>query len=308
MRHGLAIALLATAAFAAPAAPPDSAERQRARVLERGLARAEAELVAGLDLVETRPTWENPWIVRSEFYEVRCTASRFVTTKIGRDLDFMAREFGKLLGVEVQPQQPFQIWIHPTIELYNQDANAGNADEHSSFFGSYYAGDRSGRYVSTYYEPNLTLLGMHATHSACHQFVASTFETELPTWVSEGLASYFTLFWDWNWGLERFRRQAGGAGWISLERLTASGLSDYLPNGDSRLIELGVLFHYLLHYREETRIPGEGDAAPVASFREYLRAVVTGGDADETDFRYWLEDQGGVAALEADFRAFDGGN
>jgi len=282
----------------------DARDRLRSRALETALARAEGEVLRAKDLHVDHSTWEDPWIARSRHYEVRTTASYFLAAKLAGDLDFLFDEFGKLLGYEdYTPAQKLAIWIFPGIDQYN--ALGGSGDEHSSFYGSFYADFDPASPVACYFDPNLTRLGMHVTHSACHQYLRQAFGTRPPLWVSEGLASYFALFWDWNWGNQQFRRLATTPGWIPVRELLGASLPDYLANGEDRTIELGMLFHYLLHELPETRLPAEGEPEPEASFRAYLRDILTGGDGAETGFARFVADQGGVGALEEGFRSYE---
>ena len=48
---------------------------------------------------------------------------------------------------------------------------------------------------------------MQITHSALHQFLAAAFPGRTPpTWINEGLAAYFSIYWDYDWGLSEFER------------------------------------------------------------------------------------------------------
>jgi len=299
------LVLTGTVVRGGPARPVrGEVDRLRDRALETALARAEEELLRTKDLVVDHTSWDDPWIVRSDRYEVRTTANYFLAARLGRDLDFLFDEFGRLLDyTDYAPAQKLPIWIYPGIDQYNALGDSG--DEHSSFYGSFYADFDPARPVATYFDPNLTRLGMNVTHSACHQYLRQAFGTEPPLWVSEGLASYFALFWDWSWGNQQFRRLATTPAWIPLRDLVGDSLPDYLANGEERTIELGMLFHYLLHSVPETRIPDQGEPEPDASFRAYLRDLVRGGDGSDTGFARFVEEAGGLRALEEGFQAYE---
>ena len=66
------------------------------------------------------------------------------------------------------------------------------------------------------------------------------------------------------------------------------------------LTELGMLFAYLLAYREDTRTPEGADRGP---FVDYLRAVLDGRDTHGTAVHALLTER--LDELERDFRAFE---
>ena len=143
---------------------------------------------------------------------------------------------------------------------------------------------------------------MWVTHSAAHQFIDRAFQGAPPLWVSEGLAGYFALFWDWTWGAGHLARIQTSSRYVPLGSLLTGSLPDYAGNGDDRVVELGMLFRYLLHHREATRIPEDGEAAN-SSFVTYLRSVVRGGDGAGSGFERL--DSGELQDIENGFRAFD---
>ena len=273
------------------------------RAIARARRRAKDELLAQTDLWRDHSTWSDPWIVQSEHYAVRTIESRYVAEKTASDLEYMFAEFQKLLGTNFEPNGRFQIWIFPTLSDYN--AFGQNADEHSSFYGSFYATSDPNRPVVTYYVRNGTQLGMWLTHSATHQFLESAFGTNMPTWVSEGLASYFSLFWNWSWGVESLDSLVSSSNYIRLRTLLSSPLSAYTSRPDHRLIELGMFFNYLLHHHPDTRMSQPGEPESPAPFLDFLRATVRGQDASALPF--WALLQEDLSLLEAEFRGHDFG-
>jgi hypothetical protein len=305
------VLLLRTAALAvsgllfqpAPVSADRTKQRLYERVMERALTRAGDRLVASKDLWVDHSSWENAWEVSSDHFTVKTTASRFLGQKIANDLEFMLTQFQALLGTDYRPSRRFQVWILPTLGDYNV-LGQGRADEHSSFYGSYHALQEQGQPVATYYTSNTTQLGMWITHSALHQFVTEAFGGQPPLWVSEGLASYFSFFWDWQWARGEYAKLLEGRGsLIPLTQLLTAGLPEYMQDPDQRLIQLGTLFDYLLNHREDTRIPEEGEEEPSASFREYLRAVVRGGSGAQTGFANLSASE--LGTIESELRAFD---
>ena len=263
------------------------------RVMERALSQAETDLLAGKDFWVDHSTWSNAWLVESEHYSVRTTVNRYVAQKIANDLEFMLSQFQAILDTNFTPAQRFEIWILPTLPDYNTEG--ANADEHSTFYASFV----SGTHVATYYSPNLSELGMWVTHSAFHQFFSAAFRRTAPLWIAEGLAGYFALYWDWQWGAVQFER-IKSSNYTPIQSLVSAPLAAYT---EDRVIELGMFFKYLLHYRDDTRLAGEGEAEPDASFVSFLRQALRGGGSDTAFYQAVM--RGDLDALDAEFRAFE---
>jgi hypothetical protein len=301
---GLKIAGLAAAAglLVQPrvAASADLEDRYD-RVMATALERATKSLVEATDLWSDHATWENAWVVETEHYSVRTTASWYLANKIANDLEYMLGEFRSLLDTDFAPSEKFQVLIYPSLAQYN--AAGQNAAEHSSFYGSYYASGDPGLPVYTYFTPNQASLGMWVTHAALHQFVEQAFRVVPAAWVSEGLATYFALFWGWQWGADTLDVMKQRGRFISLRDLLGARLSGYTNNSDDRLIELGMLFKYLLHHREESRIPAEDGESSEAPFVDFLRRVVRGENGARTAFARWFSDEG--QSIEDGLRTFE---
>jgi hypothetical protein len=292
------LALLLT--LAPQATATDAAYR---RVVAGALARAQESLAASADFAIDHSRWDDPWVLRSEHYEVRTTKSYAQARTLSKNLEYMYGEFEKLLGQTPPRAEPYRVWVFPDLAAYNQFGNQNGA-EHSSLLGSFFSSGHAERPVVTYQSANATLLGMWITHAAVHQYLETTRGTRALVWVSEGLASYFALYWDWSYGareLERIER----SDFVPLERLFAEPLSAYLHNPDDRFLQLGMLFHFLLNSCEGTKNGAAGDPAS-GPFQEYLRLAVRGQDTRETDFEQSLE--GTLELLEEEFKAheFDG--
>lgn len=294
-----ALLALLSSAVPAPGGGPDALYR---RTVERSLERAQAELVASIDLFVEHPRWEDPWVVTSEHFEVRTTESYALAAEMARQLEFIHGEWVKLLGPGSPPPGKNRIWIFPNIAAYNQFGQ--QAAEHSSMYGSFYADQQAEQPVATYYNPNHTWLGMWITHAATHQFLAKSFGAEPELWIAEGLASYFALYWDWSYGARELKRLASGREFVPLERLLSEPIQAYVTNANDRFIELGMLFRYFLDHCEGTK-NGAGGQADAGPFRDFLRAALRGQDISRTEFAQTLDE--GSDLLESDFKNFDFG-
>lgn len=301
---------LATLALAGPApAPLTSGPELYERVMERAQELAQARLLRGLDFVVDRTSWETAWEVRSQHYVVRTNHSWALGDAIARGLDWQLGRLQELLGTEWEPTEPLRVWIFPSNAEYNQFGDDGGADEHSSFYGSYFATHAPGPLVAVQYDPNY--VGMYAAHSAVHQFVQSAFGRPLPLWISEGLAHYFAFEWvrgafpEWAPGEhERLRARYPRL----RELLGDNNLGSYLDLNNptrttARLTSLAMLFRYLLEELPQTARPASGEEEPEASFAEFLRAVVRNRNTDRTGFaRLYQQD---AQLIEQDFRDYD---
>ena len=283
--------------------PPDQPRDLFRLAVERALGRAQADLLRTIDLWVDHSRWEDPWVIETEHYQVRTTHSRFTAADVGKNLEFMHGEFSKLLGGPAAPARKFRVWIFPDLTAYNEFGQ-DNGAEHSSMYGAFYSSTHAELPVATYFTPNRTLLGMWVTHGAVHQYLEQSYSSTLPLWISEGLASYFALYWDWAFGARELKRIVSSSSYVPLERLMRDPIQGYVGSSDTRFIELGMFFHYLLSFREETRtstVPDE-DKGP---FRDFLRAVVRGQDVSGSPVARMFGVE--LARIEEDFKSFDFG-
>jgi len=300
----LALAPLVAPPFVSPVTAtraPLGPEGLYQRALTRALERSQADLLVSLNgLWQDHSKWESPWIASSEHYEVRTTDSYTLAAYMAGQLEYMRGEMVKLLGEGSGSNERLPIWILPNLGAFN--TVGAQAAEHSSMYGSFYADQVAGGPVATYYVSNRTLLGMWVTHGAVHQFLERSFGVQPPTWVAEGLASYFALYWDWGYGAKELKSLGRNRTYVPIERLVRDGLPAYVNSADQRFIELGMLFHYLLNYCESTRIGAGGDPA-TGPFRDFLRLAVRGQDTERTEFAKILEED--ASSIESDFKGFD---
>ena len=271
-----------------------------ARVVTRAYEHAQSQLLSKVSFVVNHSKWEDPWVVTTEHYEVRTTSSYRFAAETGRSLEFMYEEFSKLLGTGQATSGKFPVWIFPTLSDYNAFGQQNGA-EHSSMLGSFYSVQHPERPVVTYWIPNRTLLGMWITHSAVHQYLEQTFGEQSTVWVAEGLAGFFSLYWDWPYGARELERMKASKAYLPLEHLVRDPLPAYLTNPNERFIELGMLFRFLLNYYEPTKSE-EGNAS-LSPFQAFLRLAVRGQDVSRTEFAQIFSE--GASKLDEDFKRFE---
>ncbi len=299
-RTMLLLALSACLSFAPSAHSEMPSAELYGRAVARALESAQTELLAQIDLWEDHSRWESAWEVASEHYRVRTTHGRYLAANLAEGMETMLGHFQSVLGTDWAPGTPFEIWVFPTLAEYNQFGNANGA-QHSSMYGSFHATQHAQQPVATMYTANPTLLRMWITHAAVHQFVSGAFPATPTTAISEGLAAYFSLYWDPAYAASEHDRVAKGSLFIPLRQLLADPLQSYAQNTDDRLMELGTLFTYLLHHREDTGL-GPDDEGSEGSFAAYLRAVLNGRNLTGMPFDDMLAND--LDELEDSYRAF----
>ncbi len=296
------VALLMAGSAAAQLAP--RGERAVLRALEKTQARIERRIV----LWEDHSRWADAWRVQGEHYEVRTTASYSVGRDLAERADRLFADLTRLLDVEQPPRGHLALHIFPDLQRYNAFGDAHGA-QHSSFYGSFYAPAGPEAPVAVLYSENASLRSTWALHSAVHQYIALAFpNSTLDTWLEEGLASYLAIrhsgTFDWARGEFARRSTENGAAFLSVQELVATPLENYGDRSAARLVELGMLFSYLLDYREDTRSEGAGRERTVGPFERLLRASVRGqSDGRDPVERFVLE---APDELEYAWRAFEG--
>jgi len=303
-RRPVLLALAALAAVAAVRGGPadDAPDSPYERALRKSVRRAQLELQRELDLWEDHSSWDDPWIARSEHYEVRTTHSRGLARDLARGLDQMLGFFQSVLRRRYTPDAPFQVHVFPGLAEYNEFGTQHGA-EHSSFYGSFFASAAPGQPVATYFVENRVLLRMWVTHGATHQFVAAAFGSEGPPWISEGLAAYFALYWDNAYGPAELERISAQGGDIPLGELLAAPEARYTDRPHERLVQLGMLFTYLLSFRDDTRLVYDGEELVSAPFADYVVAVLRSQNVEANPVHELFTVD--LEALELDFRGFE---
>ncbi|MFT5153350.1 MAG: hypothetical protein ACI841_003350, partial [Planctomycetota bacterium] len=146
---------------------------------------------------------------------------------------------------------------------------------------------------------------MWATHASFLQFVAGAYKREMPPWAARGLASYFSLFWDFQYGVAQLKSLQERGQLIPLRTLLNEPLAQYRVDPHTRFMELGMFMSYMLNFREETRdveISGKTVAGP---FSEYLRNVFLGMPVRGSEVHDLLTT--GLSDLQAEFFAYNFG-
>ena len=267
------------------------------RALRTAVERAQSALERTRDLWQDHSTWENAWQVRSGPYNIRTTHSRKLGLSLGRSLETILEEFKFVLKPDFTTRGPLNVYIYPALAQYNTFGN-DNGEHHSSLYGSFYADTHEEGTVAVLYDINDTLLVMFATHSALHQFIDKAFTSTPPTWISEGLASYYSFRWAYSWGVSQLKELIDTNRYIPLAQVMRASIEDYGDNAHAYFTELGMFFYYLLDYREDTWITEENEGACAA----YLRAILGGANPSQLPFHEMITQR--LDQLEADFKAF----
>lgn len=296
---------------AAPAGPADADQ------LQRVLDKAQRELEAGAAVLEDHSTWENGWDVVTRDYSVHTALNWYIGRRLGSDLEAMLGHFRELTRTNWRPPARLRVFLYPSLGDYNAFANEFGAT-HSSLMGGFWARDHAERPVAVYHVPGSPLTAMWATHAAFHQFVEQAFPNTPQTWISEGLASYFGIFfWDARWGARQYRELVDGGRFIPLRQLMREQIDGYgvdpgnPQNADpawahARFVQLGAMFNYLLHFRADTRTERNADGVILLSpAADYINDLLRGRSVVEHPMHELFTTR--LDELEADLRAFDFG-
>ena len=304
------------AAIAATAAPgllsqqdpsggaPTAAASVVDRAMKGAIDRASLQWIDHFDLYEDHREWDRAWESESAHYRVKTTHSMLLATQLCEDLEAMLGHFQTVLGTDYAPPERFTIYVYPNIDAYNEFGDQFGED-HSSYFGAFHSTSHPQRPVACMYLSNFQFLRMYVTHAATHQFVRAAFPATPPLWLDEAMASYFALYWNFDHGVEQVSGLQSSGTLFPLAELTRAAVDQYGTRTNDRFSQLGMLFSYLLWYREDTcsqRLEsGEVVAGP---FQTYVRDVLNGTPAAELDFHRWLLFDHRDEIDEA-FRSFD---
>lgn len=265
---------LLIASFAALTAAPAAADGPLAKLLDQAIARSQAAVAKTTDIWEDHTTWERAWRVQTEHYEVRRLGSHADAFTLGANLEMMLANFQSDLAAELpKGDTPMKVFVFPKIDGYKQFGD-DFGEHHSSIYGGFYAKENPDKPIASY--ENEDWLNIHVTNAALHQFVDRTFPAATPpTWVTEGLAAYFcTYYWgNYPWALDKFNKLRESDRLIPLARLMGDSIEQYGTRTEDRMIQLGMLFAYLLKFREDTKTTQNE-----APFRDYLLAYLRNED------------------------------
>jgi hypothetical protein len=281
--------------------PSSGADQVYENALAKVVERAQGKLQQGVELWTDHSTWDKAREVESKRFRVRTTASYAFGKRLGTDLDGMSNRFVELLAPGFEWNGTKHVHVYPDVASYNK-LGEEQGEYHSSIYGCFHLKTDSNKPVVMVFHENLTLQRMYATHGAAHQFVDQiSGGRELPTWVSEGLASYFALYWSWQYGSTELSRFQKNRTWIPLKTLLNDAIDKYTDKPHERFIELGMLFSYLLHYRADTKSTPDDDGVPQGPFADYLRDVIAGKSVDDRAVHELLFED--TSKLESAFRA-----
>lgn len=303
----LSLALLLSALPAQQAAQPGprlpAAVRLYRQALAKSIARAQAELHQQLDLRVDHSTWADPWHIKTENIEVVIAGSYGAGMAIARDQEELLASMIALIKPGFAAGEPFKIFVTPGINEYNA-LNSG-AGARSSIYASFYDAAHAERPVITYRQQNSTLMRMAITHGLSNAFLQRAFPNQNhPAWLDEGLGSYFALWWSQTWAAEELARMIEQGQFIPLARLLDDPIGSYTAaDTQARFIELGMLFNYLLHYRQDTRSELVDGEMVAGDFARYLQARARGDELGDAISARLLSSE--RAALATDFKATD---
>jgi len=295
MRRKMTIALLLLLAVSFPARGGDRAYRG---LLDGAIRDAQGELSKKLSLYEDHSTWETARVVKTDHYAVRSLLAYQRAAKLGEGME---RMYGFLRDLFVaEPRAvPMNVSVYPDLAAYNEFGRV-NGQQHSSFYGVFYAAGLADKPVATYFDGDEVRVRQFVTHGMVHQYLETTFgPVTRPTWVEEGLAGYFETYWDFDNSVAAFDHLRANNRYIPLDRLLAAGIETYEPD---HYAEVGIFVHYLLNVREDTRTRlDEAGQVTAAPFRDYVRLVLGGGDVRENPVQKLVSTD--LAKLDADFKA-----
>ncbi len=272
--------------------------------LDRVLDDVQRRVERDTEILEERTTWETAWVARSEHYEVRSLHSYGLAKQIADGQETMLEHFQRVLGKGIQRSEPFVIHVRRDVGAYNQ-AGEEFGTEHSSFYGSYFAEQEERTPVEVAWDRNTTWLQIQITHSALHQFLKTAHPgARMPAWVEEGLAAYFSFYWDQAWAIAELQRMRTDDEVLGFRQLAATNLSSFGRDTHARMVQLGMLFSWLMDYREDTRIQHDADGAVTGGrFLEVLRKLCNGeGEFAALNF---ITELGGPIDLMKDFTAYE---
>ncbi|MFT7679431.1 MAG: hypothetical protein ACI8QC_003433 [Planctomycetota bacterium] len=253
------------------------------------LKQEQAGLERRTDLWEDHSTWDDAWIVEGENFSVRTTHSRSLGLEILEGQESMRGFIKELLEGPDRQGDACPIFLLADRAAYNTFGN-DHGEHHSSILGGFYATGHPEQPIATYLDASRTRTQMWITHNVVHHYLGQNFRGQVPVWVSEGLASYFALFWDFGYGVRELATLKQEGRLVPFDKLTSESLSAYPSDPHARFIQLGMLFSYLLRFNEDTRRL-EGESLPLAPFDEFLRASVRGTSVDSLPFSLYLDEQ-----------------
>jgi len=284
---------------ALPAGPSDPDE-----TLERANERARERLEEKVIVLEDRSTWDKAWKIQTKNYVVTTSMNHYIGANLANELEMMLGQFTNLAQSRWQAPDPMQIHLYPNLGAYNQFGDQFG-EHHSSVLGCFYATQNADRPVATYFHVSRLQISTWATHGAWHQFVDRAYARSLPTWMDEGLASYFSMYyWDKPFAIGEWNRISRSESFIPLVQLKTEGIDVYGVDPHTRFVELGTLFYYLLHCRPDTYTQVNADGIVLLSpAADWIAMTLRGDDVSDHPVQELISTR--LDEVERDMKAYD---
>lgn len=252
-------------------------------------------------------TWQDPWIVTSEHYQVKQTRAYWVGRRIADGLEQMWPHFEDVLVESTPRSEPFLVEIHPDLPSYNRVGATVQDDAtayHTSFLGSFHGAELPGGPVVTYDPGDEETLVRQITHSAAHQYLAAFGRPAagLPSWLVEGVAGFLEMVQNPSYGERQrghFRSMMERGAGLPLSRLTALTPEQW---NQALIQQAALLVHFLWNEFEETAdVRGDDGALRLRGpFREWWAMKVRGEDVGQHPVDALLRDE--LVRLDEEFR------
>lgn len=279
----------ATAAVTIQTAPPDPVAEVADEVFEDALQDVHASVLAGELRAKPRPI-EDPWVARTQHYEVHACRGRHLAAWAAQSLE---AQLGWMQGFleSGAPDEPFQVRIYPDLASYN--ALGEEYDARSSITGAFFANRHQDGFVATYESDNYNVMLENLAYGAFLQyadFLAP--DREVAVALEQAMASYFASIANAQLGqyrLEQFEAirdgAEGAAPWtpvpalllMSLDGFAADGGGDGVTLGRARRTQLAQLVRFLFRHHPETRTTEDGPGL----FRDYVARTFRGEDTTD---------------------------
>lgn len=292
----LLLALGAAAAAAAvtiQSSPRDPVAEVAEEVFEGALQGVHASALEG-DLRARRRPIDDPWIVRTEHYEVRASRDRQLAAWVARSLEVQLAAMQRFLDTDRAPDEPFRVTVFPDLASYN--ALGEDYDARSSITGAFYANNGRDGFVATYESDNYNVMLENLVYGAFLQYADHLAPGRgVAPALDQAMASFFAAHA--NPELARFRfeqfvairdKAEGAAPWTSVGAMLLMGLDGFAASdgaasfslGRARRTQLAQLVTFLTQHHPDTSGDGDGPG----TFQDYIAKTYTGESTSEHPF------------------------
>jgi len=286
-------AAAAAAAATIQSTPRDPVAEVAQEVFEGALRDVHASALEG-DLRARRRPIDDPWVVRTEHYEVHASRDRQLAAWVARSLEVQLAAMQRFLDTDRAPDERFRVTVFPDLAAYN--ALGEDYDARSSIAGAFYANSPPHDFVATYESDNYNVMLENLVYGAFLQYADSLAPGRgVATALDQAMASFFAA--NANPELARFRFEQfvairdeadGAAPWTSVGALLLMGLDGFASNegaagatlGRARRTQLAQLVTFLTQHHPDTS--GDGDGPGM--FQDYVAKTYTGQNATEHPF------------------------